>query len=352
MKTNKFITLALSLLITLSAFAQKNFYETLENQGADAVYQAYYKVWTDKKGNITNLSVLKDKASFTTHYVGDIFAGFTGNYIKEGSSRKSLIVNHNQIKHNSAELVGFPNTYMVHDKKYNSAWIAIGNYIFQLSDPTEDLTDYREIDKVFIVDGSAPQATNKKGKKKGGFMTKLKNKMLDPSGDADLGSGPEYDKAIKDGLTNMVKEYLKTMKAQTDSYTLTAQDKADFQAIKDAKKADDEYTREYNEAYKRKPEYHVVLQSNANAQASTDRKNFIRVEGTDAKVDNCKYYIKNEGSTTFTYVNASQRTGTIAPGKIQEFSCYYLAFYAEGENKGKLISNGGQGSRGNTISVK
>jgi len=95
-----------------------------------------------------------------------------------------------------------------------------------------------------------------------------------------------------------------------------------------------------------------VLQNNANAQSSKDRQNFIRVEGTDAKVDNCKYYIKNEGSTTFKYVNSSQKTGTIAPGKTQEFSCYYLAFYAEGENKGKLISGGGQRSRGNTVSVK
>ena len=201
-----------------------------------------------------------------------------------------------------------------------------------------------------ILDGTASESETKK-KKKSKFWKQLKEAAVNtrPSGE---GSTAEYANLMAKDPEKLVRDYLKRMKAKQDSYTMTSQDKKNLDILYNGAKADDDKAKKFNEAYKRKPEYHRVLQNNISAQSSKDRKNFIRVEGTDAKVDNCKYYIKNTGSTTFKYVNSSQKIGTIAPGKTQEFSCYYLAFHAEGEDKGKLISNGGQASRGNTLSVK
>lgn len=346
MKTKVF--LAITLLAVASAFAQQSFFETLDAHGPDAKYQVYGDVYENDKGQPAAQAV-SYKQVIERHSFQNLPSGITVNKILD-NGKTALTTNYNGISISAIKYVGFPNTSILHHTGYNRGYVAFDNYIFFLHGISDDKTDFREIRSVMILDGTASAADTKK-KKKGKFWKQLKEAALNqrPSGE---GSSAEYSDLMAKDPEKLVRDYLKKMKAKQASYTMTAQDKKNLDILYNGAKADDDRVKNYNEAFKRKPEYHRVLQNNLNAQVDKDRKNFIRVEGTDAKVDNCKYYIKNTGSTTFTYVNASQKTGTIAPGKTQEFSCYYLAFYAEGENKGKLISNGGQRSRGNTVSVK
>lgn len=346
MKTKVF--LAITLLAVASAFAQQSFFETLDAHGPDAKYQVYGDVYENDKGQPA-AQAASYKQVIERHSFQNLPSGITVNKILD-NGKTALTTNYNGISISAIKYVGFPNTSILHHTGYNRGYVAFDNYIFFLHGISDDKTDFREIRSVMILDGTASAADTKK-KKKGKFWKQLKEAALNqrPSGE---GSSAEYSDLMAKDPEKLVRDYLKKMKAKQASYTMTAQDKKNLDILYNGAKADDDRVKNYNEAFKRKPEYHRVLQNNLNAQVDKDRKNFIRVEGTDAKVDNCKYYIKNTGSTTFTYVNASQKTGTIAPGKTQEFSCYYLAFYAEGENKGKLISNGGQRSRGNTVSVK
>lgn len=347
MKTKVF--LAITLLAVASTFAQQSFFETLEAHGPDAKYQIYGDLYKNDKGE----PAAQENTSYTGQVEINTFQGLPSGVSVQSVNKEGKVgvaTNYNAIQISAIKYVGFPNTSILHHTGYNRGYVAFDNYIFFLHGISEDKTDFREIRSFMILDGTASASDTKK-KKKGKFWKQLKEAAMNkrPSGE---GSSAEYADLMAKNPEKLVRDYLKKMKAKQASYVMTAQDKKNLDILYNGAKADDDRVKNYNEAFKRKPEYHRVLQNNLNAQVDKDRKNFIRVEGTDAKVDNCKYYIKNTGSTTFTYVNASQKTGTIAPGKTQEFSCYYLAFYAEGENKGKLISNGGQRSRGNTVSVK
>ena len=348
MKTKAIFILLTALLAISSTFAQQSFFETLDAHGPDAKYQIYGDLYKNDKGEPAAQEVTNYKGKIERHTHQSLSSGITVKSVTP-EGKESLSNNYNGISISAIKYAGFPNTSILHHTGYNRGYVAFDNYVFFLHGISDDKTDFREIRSIMILDGTASKEDTKK-KKKGKFWKQVKEAALNkrPSGE---GSSAEYATLMAKDPEKLVRDYLKKMKTKQDSYTMTAQDRKNLDILYNGAKADDDRVRNYNEAFKRKPEHHRVLQNNANAQSSKDRKNFIRVEGTDAKVDNCKYYIKNEGSTTFKYVNASQKIGTIAPGKTQEFSCYYLAFYAEGENKGKLISNGGQGSRGNTVSI-
>lgn len=348
MKTIKTICIAALVIFTTNTFAQQSFFETLDAHGPDAQYQVYGDVYKNDKGQPA-AQAASYKQIIERHSFKNLPSGITVNKILD-NGKTALTTNYNGISISAIKYVGFPNTSILHHTGYNRGYVAFDKYVFFLHGISKDYTDFSEIRAVMILDGSAPAAASKK-KKKGKFWKQLKEAALNqtPSGE---GSSAEYAALMAKDPEKLVRDYLKKMKAKQASYIMTSQDQKNLDILYNGAKADDERVKNYNESFKRKPEYHRGLQNNANAQSSKDRKNFIRVEGTDAKVDNCKYYIKNESSTTFKYVNASQKTGIIAPGKTQEFSCYYLTFYAEGENKGKLIAGGGQSSRSNTTTIK
>jgi len=341
--------LAALIFIASMANAQQSFFETLDAHGQDAKYQIYGDLYKNDKGEPAAQEVTNYRGQIERHTYQGLPSGIhVQSVTKEG--KVEVATNYDAIQISAIKFSGFPNTSILHHTGYNRGYVAFDNYVFFLHGISKDQTDFSEIRSFMILDGTASASDTKK-KKKSKFWKQLKEAAINkrPSGE---GSTAEYASLMAKDPEKLVRDYLKSMKAKQDSYTMTSQDKKNLDILYNGAKADDARVKNYNESFKRKPEYHRVLQNNINAQASKDRKNLIRVEGTDAKVDNCKYYIKNVGSTTFKYVNSSQKTGTIAPGKTQEFNCYYLAFYAEGENKGKLISSGGQSSRRNTVNVK
>ncbi|WP_407556165.1 hypothetical protein [Winogradskyella sp. 4-2091] len=353
MKKN--ITLALALFLTLVSFSQQSLFETLESHGEEAVYQRYYSVYKDDDGK----QVIKGKQYQLKVEILKTQGVYSGiKLVGATKDDKAGMYTLDVTKSKSSKMYGYPNVSHLVDKISRKGFVVIGDYIFKIGNVWKESEGYgfNNIDEIYIRVGadvtekSEVDGKKKKKKKKfGALMGKLKDAAMNKA-PAECTS-PACKKAESMNLNRYVLDYLEEMKAKQDGYILTAKDKADIAKIENAEKSYSEGIADYNNKYKRKPEYQRVLQNNINAQASKDRKNFIRVEGTDAKVDNCKYYIKNVGSTTYKYTNSSQKIGSILPGKTQEFSCYYLAFVAEGTDKGKLIVNGGQSSRGKTRTV-
>jgi len=347
-------TIICTLFITLISFAQQSsFFEALESHGEDAIYQRYYSVYKDDDGNQKIAGKQYQlKAEILKH--NGVYSGV--KLVAATKDDKAGMYTFDATKSKSIKIIGYPNVSHVVDKISRKGLVVIGDYIFKIGSvwKEKDGVGFNDIDEIYIrigAEGDASKDGKKKKKKKfGAFMGKLKDAAINKTPSECTSAACK--KAEGMDLKKFVREYLVQIKEKQDTYTLTAKDKADIAILQGAEKAYSDGVADYNNKYKRKPEYHRVLQNNINAQASKDRKNFIRVEGTDAKVDNCKYYIKNVGSTTFKYTNSSQKIGNILPGKTQEFSCYYLAFVAEGTDKGKLIVNGGQSSRDKTQTVK
>lgn len=348
----KTIILILSIL-SINTFAQKSFYEALNEHGEDAVYQRYYSVYEDDEGKQKiSGKQYKLKAQILKH--DGVYSGI--KMIGASEEDKAGMYTLDATKSKSYEIIGYPNVSHLVNRSSRKGFVVVDDFIFKIGNvwKAKDGLGFNDIDEIYIKiggDGNTAKDDKKAKKKKfGKFMSQLKDAAMNkPISEC---TSLECKKAESMDLGDLIRDYLKQMKSKQDAYTLTTQDKADIAKIEGGRTAHNEHVTSYNDQYKRKPEYHRVLQNNMNAQSSTDRKNLIRVEGTDAKVDNCKYYIKNNSSTTFKYVNASQKIGTIPAGKTQEFNCYYLAFIAEGKDKGKLIVTGGQGSRDDTYIVK
>ncbi len=324
----KSVIIIASIFAGSQLMAQDNFYQAAE-KNKDAVYHKFSTV-IEKGDGTTGLD----------HYEGDFkinltklesgqYSGFELIEVEDGSVDSKA-----NIMEGKDRQFGYPNTtIMMFNSRYDGFMI-VGNLLYEITTFDKEGTTFTTIDNIYIKKEDKPAED---GKKKG-LKAKMQAKM-----------GPYFSEEVKavkkTDVFKIGKDYLAKMKALRDGYAMSSKDQADLALFEKMRQDEKDEINAYNEAYKRKPEYHRILQNNANAQVGKDRENFKRLHGTDKDVDNCKYIIKNESSKTFTYAISTEETGTIPPGGQQEFSCYYITFFAEGEHKGKVIRGGGQGAR-------
>ena len=350
---------ALLFILIGSATAQDDFYTSISSNTSGVNYEEYSTY--HKEGGKYKLT------KYVNNYLTLALKKIpTGEYVGFALSWEEKPTNGSQIRA-SENVLGdygrapsYPDVSYIYHSYRKDGYVALDGIIYKLEGISKDGLSFKTIARIYVPIKSATKEKSEtitSGKKLSlkEKMNALKDAALESSASSN-GNGYPISKQAKPlldvDLNTKITNYLKVMKTKYDAHSSTPEVVQAQKNIENARQNKSEAIDAANDAIKRGPQYQKTLQNNANAQASKDRKNFIKVEGTDAKVDNCKYYIKNEGSETFYYINSSQKKGSIAPGAIQEFSCYYLAFFADGDNKGKLIGGGGQSSRDRTYTVK
>jgi hypothetical protein len=270
------IRLAILVLFIGSSisFAQQNFFETIKKNGVDAIYQEYYSVGKNDKGK-QYIEGKRYEVTMKPVSYKDVLVGFDMVKVEDGKKLNGF----NPTRDDYEELIGYPNTsHLLHTRK-NTGFVAIDDYIFELTRMTDDGLSFKSIEAIFIRKGSGAVADKdaKPKKKKSKFFKKLGATALAVATNGQVGSlesaGPDHKKAMDIDLKKMVKDYLKAMKSKQNSYTLSSKDKAEIAMVKKSVKDHHADIKIKNDSIWRTPEYQRIRENNARAagNAKTNR---------------------------------------------------------------------------------
>lgn len=306
----KLLNISLCLLISQITLAQSTFFETIEKNGEDAVYQEYYTVGVNDKGK-QYIDGKRYEVTMKPIEYNDVKVGFDMVKVEDGKNLNGF----NPTRDDYEELIGYPNTsHLLHTRK-NTGFVAIDDYIFELTRMTDDGLSFKSIETIFIRKGSGTVANKeaKPKKKKSKFLKKLGSAALAVATNGQVGSiesaGPDLKKAMSIDLKQMVKDYLKAMKSKQNSYTQSPKDKAEIAMIKKSVKDHHIKIKKYNDSVWRTPEYQKILENNRRAagNAKTNRvtlKNnsgrtiYIATKGLGMGSDNRGTELQNGHSTS------------------------------------------------------
>jgi hypothetical protein len=255
--------------------AQNSFFETLDKNGKDAIYQEYYSVGNDDKGK-PMVSGKRYEVTLKPVFFKDINAGFDMVKLKDGKNLNGFDVTRDDYQ----QIIGYPNvSYLIHTYK-KSGFVAIEDYIFKLNRISDDGLSFKSIEAIYIRKGSEDAASSGKKKKKnkrGGFFKKLGNAALKVATNVDLSKvekrTPEAKKAMSIDLIQLVKDYLKSMKDEQNSYSLTSKDKQDIEILKQSVKSHKEDIKRKNDSIWRTPEYQKIRENQRRSKSAGKRNN-------------------------------------------------------------------------------
>lgn len=268
----KLLQVTLCLFITQITLAQNTFFETLNKNGKDAVYQEYYTVGVNEKGKQYIDGKRYEVTMKPIEYNG-VKVGFDMVKIEDGKNLNGF----NPTRDDYEELIGYPNTsHLLHTRK-NTGFVAIDDYIFELTRITDDGLSFKSIETIYIRKGSGAVADKavKPKKKKSKFFKKLGSAALAVATNGQVSSiesaGPDHKKAMGIDLKQMVKDYLKAMKNKQNSYTLSPKDKAEIAMVKKSVKDHHADIKRKNDSIWNTPEYQRIRENNARASGNAKR---------------------------------------------------------------------------------
>lgn len=321
----KTLQLLICLLLTQVIVAQETFFQTLEKNGEDAIYQEYYSVSKDDKGKQKINGKRYEVTVKPIRYKG-MKVGFNMVKVEDGKNFAEF----NPTKDSYKELVGYPNTsHLIHTYK-SSGFVAIGDYIFELTRITDDGLSFSGIDAIYIKKGSAGKKEEEKGekkKKKGKFFKKLGKAALKVATNGRVSNvktaSPEAKKAMSIDLNQMVKDYLKQMKTKQESYELTSQDHADITMLRQSAIDHKAYVKRYNDSVYNTPEYQRIRENNRRANNAGKRNNVTLINNTGQDL---------------LIINSETNTSTMSLGSVSKtWMCSRNAYIGRKVSDGSVI---------------
>lgn len=294
--------------------AQTSFFETLKIHGPEATYQVYGDVYTNDKGKPAATVANAYLNEIEIHTLENIPSGITVEKVMKKDGKRHLFENYNGVAISAIQQIGFPNTSILYHSGYNRGFVAVDNAVFFITGWNKDLTDFKKIQAVMILDGSAKTASSKK-KKKGKFWKQLKDATINQGrGGSHIqeGTSAEYTALMDKNPEQVVRKYLKAMKAKQDAYTLTAEDKANLQKLLDAAAADDAHAKKVNDAYWASP------------AGQSHRAGY---RGNSAGSNNNVTLVNSSNEDVYVNYSGSRNKGTKVPaGGSATWSCTQDAF--------------------------
>lgn len=321
----KKLILALLVLVTTGATAQKSLFD---NISATNQYDYYSQISVDKNGAYlindrgTATFDIKKLATGEGYYI-EAFA------IKDGKQdfrikRASVIENYDRCK-------GYPYESYTRHKYEKDGFVAIGDYVFYITDITEDGTSFKNIRYVFIKSSEASKTASgeTKPEKKNKFSFKdLANAVKDNyTGSTSVQDfGPAHKELSSKNVKQFIIDYLVAMKAKQDGRS-TAQKQGDAR-IEKARTDYDNGITAFNDSTKATPEYQDlqrrIAQNEANYQAA-QKADVVTLKN-------------NSGSVIFVGKQDSDLTtnkGTeISAGGTASWDCHYDAYIQRHSMKG------------------
>ncbi|WP_299251879.1 hypothetical protein [uncultured Lacinutrix sp.] len=254
----KYILLFFIALITTSLFAQKTFFENLEDHGDNITYLEYGAIRKDNKGKLyahLNPGRLPEEVQIKIRKHENIPCGLEILSVSE-DGEQSVKYWQDMTKQTYIDLINYPKTSITFHNGYYEGYVAIGNYVFFLKD-FKSKTEFEEISRVYVLKGTTPDGVEpqkkKKKKKFGKFLSKVKDVALNTRSVEDYTKAPEYKALMSQDNKKMITEYLTAMKAKQAAHTTTAKEEADLEIVKAEGEKYAEYIKNKNDAYWQSP---------------------------------------------------------------------------------------------------
>ncbi|WP_298777480.1 hypothetical protein [uncultured Polaribacter sp.] len=259
--------------LSIATFSQKNFFETIESHGSEAVYQRYYSVYKDDKGN-QQIKGKQYKLKTEILTLDGVYSGI--KLLGATKEDKSGINTIDATKSKSSKIIGYPNVSHLVDRVSRKGFVAIDDFIFKIGGvwKEKDGVGFNDIDEIYIRVGASGDSNDKKSKKTkkkkfGAFMSKLKDAALNKA--PQECTSPACKKALKMDLKKHVRDYLLSMKSKQDAYTLTAKDKADIAKINNAVNGYYQMVDKKNEAYWNSEEGKAIKRNKENYNSAKQK---------------------------------------------------------------------------------
>ena len=317
------ITVALIFTATI-AQAQKTFYEALEANGETAIYEGFSGISINDDGTIGIVSGKPAVTITVKKLATGQPVGFEANPISEsyGGFGMSEISDYGRVD-------SYPNVMTIKNihKRGLDGYMVIDDLLFKISYiPSNGVPKVEDVTAVYVMVKDRTEAKEDSGKKKGGFLGRMKAKL------EATGQSPTYKYIQTVNIEKIFNDYVTAMKAKQAS-PITAQDKTDIAKIKRAREAGDEEIKRYNDSIKATPEYkdlqRRIKQNEANYQAS-ELKNTVTLRNNS----NHEIYVGRAGSS-----NPGTR---ISAGGTARWSCDQDAYLQ------KITKSGGNNAYDST----
>ncbi|WP_179336896.1 hypothetical protein [Winogradskyella ludwigii] len=255
----KTILLFFVALITTNLFAQKTFFENLEDHGDNITYLEYGSIGKLNDGT-TYAQGSGEEVKIKIRRHQNIPCGLEILSVSE-DGEQSVKYWQDMTKQTYIDLINYPLTSINFHNGYYEGYVAIGNYVFFLKD-FKSKTEFGEIRRVYVLKGTTPdgvEPVKKKKKKFGKFLNKVKNVALNTTSEEDYTKAPEYKALMSQDNKKMITDYLVAMKAKEAAHTTTAKEEADLELVKAEGKKYAAYIKSKNDAYWQSPEGQKTL---------------------------------------------------------------------------------------------
>ena len=307
MKTLKIILLA--LICSITANAQKTFYEQLKANGNDAIYTTYYRYSATSEyytpgsqGDDVNIKLIEVKG---------IPIGFKAYNVKTGKYAFGFdaVQNYGRADH-------YPVTKMMKHKYDTEAYAMIDGSMYKFDVEKDNTLKPVSLWEVYVLKRTEPakDVSDEKKEKKKGFFNKLKK--MGKGGSNSKNPEKKYLKNLN--IKEIVNSYETKMRAKQNAYKLTAKDKSDKVKIEKFRKEGKDYVKRYNDSIYNSP------------KEVENRRKWAKINsGT-------KLTVKNNKSTTI-WVSSSQSNHIntkIAAGSSGSADCRNDLYYFFSDKKG------------------
>lgn len=314
----KIILLSICALLSITLQAQKSFFEALEANGENAIYEGFTDI-SPNGGGTCNFARSLPKIKVNILRIGNgIHVGFVGKPVAKdwGEIGETELSDYGRMD-------SYPLAMSMKHTYTKEGYVIVDDIIFVLDKISDnELPSVNHITKIYALVKNG-KTTAKKKKKKGGFLARMKKK-LNSTG---LSPTHKYLKSVN--LVEKFTNYVKAMQAKQAAYTLTAKDKSDMAKIKAARNAGDAEIKRYNDSIKATPEYKDLQR-----RIKQNEENY-----QGAKARNKVTLRNNTGRTIYIGKSGSRNRGTrIDSGSTATWSCDTNA-YLQIETKSGGSSN-------------
>ena len=348
--------LAIALLVTTVTIAQNNLFSNISTTDH---YQEY-KSLTDPDGD--GLYDITERGSVVKFKLEHLPTGegYAISAISDLGRNKGDYINGGNAVGGNYQCVGYPFESYIKSKKSNAAIVAIGNYVFQLKNISQDGASFSGLERVYINVGKASNKPQAKPKMSSMQMIKmLTSRGSSKTVKSGIDYGAEHKALQSQNLDKLITNYLVTMKVKQDGRTAT-QKQADNKIVK-AKKAavvvkkDDKAAKKaarhaswleaqkYNDSVKATPEWQEkdrrIKQNEANYQGA-QKASMVTLRNTS-------------GSTIYVARSGSRNRGTkIAARSSAKWDCDYDAYIQVNNNTTNTKVYSKNTGCGNTFTVR
>ena len=285
----KIYLLVILFFVVTFTQAQKNLYETIQANGKTTVYEEFGKMKENKDGTYSFNDAPGTKINIEiVKLASGVPIGFKTT--KAGTNKKHVLVTEMS---DFYRVDDYPNVMSIKGKRSDDGYIMVDDILFRVNNINSDSFN---IVRIFAEIKKGSQTPKKK---KGGFMSRMKNKMKAERGIKTIAKTPtlKYVKSLK--LREILSDYMKAMRAKQKT-PKTSKDKADIAKIIKARKAKNDRIRRFNDSVKATPAYAKIRQNERNYQAAQKRNN-VKLRNTS----NRTIYVGKSGSNNpGTKVNA------------------------------------------------